>query len=57
MSCVAAPVRERSGRVVAALPVPVPVHRWSEDRANDRTALAVDGAGRLAERLGHRTVR
>ncbi|MFE4308259.1 IclR family transcriptional regulator [Streptomyces sp. NPDC056891] len=56
VSCVAAPVRDRSGRVVAALSVSVPVHRWSEDRENDLTALAVKGAGRLAERLGYRTV-
>ncbi|MFE6061109.1 IclR family transcriptional regulator [Streptomyces sp. NPDC056431] len=56
VSCVAAPVRDRSGRVVAALSVSVPVHRWSEDRENELTALAVKGAGRLAERLGYRTV-
>ncbi|MFF5920341.1 IclR family transcriptional regulator [Streptomyces flavochromogenes] len=57
VSCVAAPVRDRTGRVVAALSVSVPVHRWSEDRENELTALAVKGASRLAERLGHRTVR
>ncbi|WP_329285243.1 IclR family transcriptional regulator [Streptomyces sp. NBC_00691] len=57
VSCVAAPVRDRSGRVVAALSVSVPVHRWSEDRENELTALAVQGAGRLAERLGYRTAR
>ncbi|MCB8901930.1 MULTISPECIES: IclR family transcriptional regulator [unclassified Streptomyces] len=56
VSCVAAPVRDRSGRVVAALSVSVPVHRWSEDRENELTALAVKGASRLAERLGYRTV-
>ncbi|MFD4317011.1 IclR family transcriptional regulator [Streptomyces sp. NPDC058548] len=57
VSCVAAPVRDRSGRVVAALSVSVPVHRWSEDRENELTALAVTGASRLAERLGYRTAR
>ncbi|MCX5230134.1 IclR family transcriptional regulator [Streptomyces sp. NPDC006553] len=57
VSCVAAPVRDRSGRVVAALSVSVPVHRWSEDRENELTALAVQGASRLAERLGYRTAR
>ncbi|MEU7121247.1 IclR family transcriptional regulator [Streptomyces zaomyceticus] len=54
VSCVAAPVRDRSGRVVAALSVSVPVHRWSEDRENELTALAVKGASELSERLGHR---
>ncbi|MER5202032.1 IclR family transcriptional regulator [Streptomyces sp. NPDC002825] len=57
VSCVAAPVRDRSGRVVAALSVSVPVHRWNEDRENELTALAVKGAGRLSARLGHRAVR
>ncbi|WP_318209305.1 MULTISPECIES: IclR family transcriptional regulator [unclassified Streptomyces] len=57
VSCVAAPVRDRTGRVVAALSVSVPVHRWSEDRENELTALAVKGASRLAERLGYRAAR
>ncbi|MFE0650887.1 IclR family transcriptional regulator [Streptomyces sp. NPDC059534] len=54
VSCVAAPVRDRSGRVVAALSISVPVHRWSEERENELTALAVKGAGELSVRLGHR---
>ncbi|WP_406064517.1 IclR family transcriptional regulator [Streptomyces sp. NBC_01077] len=54
VSCVAAPVRDRTGRVVAALSVSVPVHRWSEGRENELTALAVKGANELSERLGHR---
>ncbi|WP_306326122.1 IclR family transcriptional regulator [Streptomyces venezuelae] len=57
VSCVAAPVRDRSGRVVAALSVSVPVHRWTEQRENEFTALAVKGANELSERLGHRTAR
>ncbi|SEB92587.1 IclR family transcriptional regulator [Streptomyces sp. TLI_105] len=57
VSCVAAPVRDRSGRVVAALSVSVPVHRWSEDRENELTALAVRGAGELSARLGYRAGR
>ncbi|WP_225800020.1 IclR family transcriptional regulator [Streptomyces sp. NK15101] len=57
VSCVAAPVRDRSGRVVAALSVSVPVHRWSEERENELTALAVRGAGELSARLGHRAGR
>ncbi|MEU3605590.1 IclR family transcriptional regulator [Streptomyces sp. NPDC035033] len=54
VSCVAAPVRDRSGRVVAALSVSVPVIRWDEDRENELTALAVRGAGELSARLGYR---
>ncbi|MFF8378318.1 IclR family transcriptional regulator [Streptomyces sp. NPDC015661] len=57
VSCVAAPVRDRSGRVVAALSVSVPVLRWNEDKENELTALAVRGAGELSARLGHRQVR
>ncbi|WP_017240793.1 IclR family transcriptional regulator [Streptomyces sp. SS] len=53
VSCVAAPVRDRSG-VVAALSISVPVHRWTEDRENELTALAVKGAAELSARLGHR---
>ncbi|MCM1947154.1 MULTISPECIES: IclR family transcriptional regulator [Streptomyces] len=54
VSCVAAPVRDRSGRVVAALSISVPVIRWDEARENELTALAVRGAGELSARLGHR---
>ncbi|MEU4063939.1 IclR family transcriptional regulator [Streptomyces wedmorensis] len=54
VSCVAAPVRDRSGAVVAALSISVPVHRWTEDRENELTALAVEGAAELSARLGHR---
>ncbi|MFF1506844.1 IclR family transcriptional regulator [Streptomyces sp. NPDC058326] len=57
VSCVAAPVRDGSGRVVAALSVSVPAHRWTEERENELTALAAKGADRLSERLGHRVIR
>ncbi|MER7623166.1 IclR family transcriptional regulator [Streptomyces sp. NPDC126503] len=57
VSCVAAPVRDRGGRVVAALSVSVPVHRWSEERENELTALAVRGARDLSARLGFRDPR
>ncbi|MFF5504096.1 IclR family transcriptional regulator [Streptomyces roseolus] len=55
VSCVAAPVRDRTGRVVAALSISVPVIRWDEARENELTALAVHGATDLSTRLGHRT--
>ncbi|MFF5425311.1 MULTISPECIES: IclR family transcriptional regulator [unclassified Streptomyces] len=57
VSCVAAPVRDRGGRVVAALSISVPVHRWHEERENELTALAVRGAGDLSARLGFRAPR
>ncbi|TDC13458.1 IclR family transcriptional regulator [Streptomyces sp. 8K308] len=53
VSCVAAPVRDRAGRVVAALSVSVPMIRWSEERQRELADLALKGAGQLSERLGH----
>ncbi|MGW6563769.1 IclR family transcriptional regulator [Streptomyces sp. NPDC054975] len=57
VSCVAAPVRDSTGRVVAALSVSVPVIRWSEDRERDLAELAAKGAADLSVRLGHRATR
>jgi DNA-binding IclR family transcriptional regulator len=54
VSCVAAPVRDRSGRVVAALSVSVPMIRWSAPREDELAQLAVKGAADLSERLGYR---
>lgn len=54
VSCVAAPVRDDSGRVTAALSISVPTTRWSEERCEELAALAAEGAARLSERLGHR---
>lgn len=56
VSCVAAPVRDRSGRVVAALSISVPMVRWSEERRGELGRLAASGAAELSERLGHRRV-
>ncbi|MFI6605806.1 IclR family transcriptional regulator [Streptomyces sp. NPDC050507] len=53
VSCVAAPVRDRSGRVVAALSVSVPMIRWTEEREAELAALAAEGAEALSGRLGH----
>ncbi|TXS47987.1 IclR family transcriptional regulator [Streptomyces sp. OR43] len=53
VSCVAAPVRDRSGRVVAALSVSVPMIRWTEEREAELAALAAEGAQALSGRLGH----
>ncbi|MFE9370535.1 IclR family transcriptional regulator [Streptomyces sp. NPDC006711] len=57
VSCVAAPVRDGAGRVVAALSVSVPMVRWSERREAELAELAQKGAADLSERLGHRGMR
>jgi DNA-binding IclR family transcriptional regulator len=54
VSCVAAPVRDRTGQVVAALSISVPMIRWSEERRAELERLAVNGAAELSDRLGHR---
>jgi len=54
VSCVAAPVRDSAGRVVAALSISVPMIRWSEERQSELEGLAVKGAADLSGRLGHR---
>ncbi|MET9110013.1 IclR family transcriptional regulator [Streptomyces zhihengii] len=54
VSCVAAPVRDRAGRVVAALSVSVPMIRWSEGRRAELAELAAKGAAELSGRLGFR---
>ncbi|MFD9071660.1 MULTISPECIES: IclR family transcriptional regulator [Streptomyces] len=54
VSCVAAPVRDSAGRVVAAISVSVPMIRWSEERETELSGLVVKGAGELSARLGHR---
>lgn len=57
VSCVAAPVRDGSGQVVAALSISVPVIRWSREREDELAALAAKGAHDLSLRLGHRGTR
>ncbi|MEV6246793.1 IclR family transcriptional regulator [Streptomyces sp. NPDC051742] len=54
VSCVAAPVRDRTGQVVAALSISVPMIRWSDARRVELEGLAAKGAAELSERLGHR---
>lgn len=54
VSCVAAPIRDSTGRVVAALSISVPTIRWSEERQEELAELAAKGAGELSARLGHR---
>jgi IclR family KDG regulon transcriptional repressor len=56
-SCVAAPVRDRTGQVVAALSISVPGIRWNTGRRAELEELAVAGAAELSTRLGYRTAR
>jgi DNA-binding IclR family transcriptional regulator len=56
VSCVAAPVRDRTGQVVAAMSISVPMIRWSDERRVELEQLAAKGAAELSERLGHRSV-
>ncbi|MET8689957.1 IclR family transcriptional regulator [Streptomyces sp. NPDC004732] len=57
VSCVAAPVRDGAGQVVAALSISVPMIRWTEERERELADLAAKGAGDLSLRLGHRGTR
>ncbi|MER7108522.1 IclR family transcriptional regulator [Streptomyces sp. NPDC000229] len=54
VSCVAAPVRDGAGRVVAALSISVPMIRWTEEREAELAELAAKGADDLSVSLGHR---
>jgi DNA-binding IclR family transcriptional regulator len=54
VACVAAPVRDHEGEVVAAMSVSVPVLRWTDESAAKLTAVVRDGADALSARLGHR---
>ncbi|OON76645.1 IclR family transcriptional regulator [Streptomyces tsukubensis] len=52
VSCVAAPVRDRTARVVAALSISVPMIRWSDERRVELETLVAKGAADLSARLG-----
>jgi IclR family transcriptional regulator, KDG regulon repressor len=55
VACVAAPIRDSTGTVVAALSVSVPTQRWTG--AERLTRHVTDGAAELAARLGYRRPR
>ena len=52
--CVAAPVRDSTTRVVAALSISVPSTRWNEEVSGSLRELAAKGADDLSVRLGYR---
>ncbi|GAA4833812.1 IclR family transcriptional regulator [Saccharopolyspora rosea] len=52
VACVAAPVRDHTGAVVAALSISVPILRWNDDVERDLADLVRHGAAAFSERLG-----
>jgi len=52
--CVAAPVYDHSGEMVAAMSISVPTMRWTEQRRIEWSQLVREGAATLSGRLGHR---
>lgn len=52
VSCVAAPVRDHTGNVIAALSISVPDMRWVQRPREEWGALASAGAARLSSELG-----
>lgn len=52
LRCIAAPVRDASGKVVAAMSVSVPSPRFTPDRVPTLHRTVLEGAQTLSERLG-----
>ena len=53
VSCVAAPVRDHTGSVVAALSISVPDMRWNLRSPQEWADVAIDGAARFSSELGY----
>ena len=54
VQCVAAPVYDRTGTMVAAMSISVPTIRWDRQRRTEWTKLVREGAATLSRRLGGR---
>jgi DNA-binding IclR family transcriptional regulator len=52
VQCVAAPVYDHSGAMVAAMSISVPTMRWDDARRDELSQLVLTGARELSERLG-----
>ena len=55
MNCVAAPVRDHDGDMLAAISISVPTIRWSRAQASRYAELVRRGAADLSKRLGYVT--
>ncbi|WP_063057144.1 IclR family transcriptional regulator [Nocardia salmonicida] len=55
VSCLAAPVHDRSGNVVAAMSISLPSIRWNAERRTELEKLIALGAAELSEHLGFRS--
>ena len=53
LRCVAAPVYDAAGTMVAAMSISVPVARWSRNRQDELLALVLAGTRELSARLGY----
>ena len=53
LNAVAAPVRDQTGDVVAALSVSGPTFRLDDDRMRELAGRVADAADRISMRLGH----
>jgi DNA-binding IclR family transcriptional regulator len=54
--CVAVPVRDQRGQVIAAMSVSVPVIRFDEESSTRALALLMKGASELSAALGYREI-
>lgn len=54
--CVAAPVYDHTGGMVAAMSISVPSIRWNTERRDAWSGLIRRGAAELSQRLGHKPV-
>jgi transcriptional regulator of acetoin/glycerol metabolism len=52
LRCVGAPIRDHTGRVVAALGIGGPVTRVTPERVDELARLVIDAADGLSRRLG-----
>jgi Bacterial transcriptional regulator len=55
--CVAVPIRDQRGQVVAAMSISVPVIRFDEEIATRALTLLLDGASGLSATLGYQPAR
>lgn len=53
VACVAAPVSDSSGTVVAGMSISVPILRWDDETEHILSELVHEGAASLSRRLGH----